>query len=306
MTHRISYRRHLAGAMAVSAALSAPMAIAQSPQPPSRIAAGIDEAVKALDASPRAKKLSQQAKRELVEFVVGNTLFVMAHEMGHALISEMNMPVLGREEDAADSFAVVTALGMRSGFSEQVLIQAAKGWVLTSKRDKKKGNALAFYDEHGLDLQRAYNVVCMMVGSDPEKYKALAADTKLPEERQTSCVRDYKTTVWSWEQMLKPHLRAADKPKVAIKVEYQEDEQYAIQTKILRNMGLLEAFATHAADRYVWPNPFTIVARACDEPNATWNAGAKTLTLCYELANEFIELFQGYSSKLPRKFRAAR
>ena len=30
------------------------------------------------------------------------------------------------------------------------------------------------------------------------------------------------------------------------------------------------------------------------------------LTLCYELANEFIELFVGYSSKLPRKLRAAR
>jgi hypothetical protein len=114
MTHRISYRRHLAGAMTVAAALmvDAPMATAQSPQPQSRIAAGIDEAVKALDASPRAKKLSQQAKKDLVEFVIGNTLFVMAHELGHALMYEMSMPVLGREEDAADSFAVVTALNM--------------------------------------------------------------------------------------------------------------------------------------------------------------------------------------------------
>ena len=133
---------------------------------------------------PRLKKLSPQTKKQLVEFVVGNTLFVMAHELGHGLINEMNMPVLGREEDAADSFAVVTALKMSSGFSERVLIEAAKGWVLASKRDKKQGNALAFYDEHGLDLQRAYNVVCFMVGSDPEKYKTLAADTKLPEERQ--------------------------------------------------------------------------------------------------------------------------
>ena len=305
MTHRISYRRHFAGAMTVAALMvNAPTASAQSPEPQSRIVAGIDEAVKALDKSPRAKKLSPQAKKQLVEFVVGNTLFVMAHEMGHALISEMNMPVLGREEDAADSFAIVTALKIRSGFSERVLLEAAKGWVLTSKRDKKE--KLAFYDEHGLDLQRAYNVVCFMVGFDPEKYKKLAADTKLPEERQKSCVRDYKTTVWSWDEMLKPHIRPADQPKTAIKVDYQDDEKYAIQAKILRDMGLLEAFATHAADRYVWPNPFSIVARSCDEPNATWNGGAKTLTLCYELANEFIELYQGYSRKLPRKYRAAR
>jgi hypothetical protein len=71
-------------------------------------------------------------------------------------------------------------------------------------------------------------------------------------------------------------------------------------------MGLLEAFAVHAADRYVWPNPFSIVARSCGEPNATWKNGTLTLTLCYELAHYFMELFQGYSNQLPRKYQAAR
>jgi len=191
MVQQISYRRHMIGAMTAAALIiSAPMAIAQpSPEQQAKFRAAIDEAVKALDSSPKLKKMSPETKRQLVEFVLGNTLFVMAHEMGHALMYEMNMPVLGREEDAADSFAVVTALKIGTGLSERVLTEAAKGWVLSSKRDKKQGNALAFYDEHGLDLQRSYNVVCMMIGSNPEKYKTLAADTKLPEERQTSCVR---------------------------------------------------------------------------------------------------------------------
>ena len=304
MVQQISYRRHMIGAMTAAALIiSAPTAIAQPSEQLAKFRAGIDEAVKALDSQPKLKKLPAQEKRLLVEFVLGNTLFVLAHEMGHALISEMNMPVLGREEDAADSFAVVTALHMGTGFSERVLLEAGKGWVLSAKRDKQQKNALAFYDEHGLDLQRSYNVVCMMIGSNPEKYKTLAADTKLPEERQTSCVRDYKTTSWSWEEMLKPHLRAADQPKVKINVEYQDDKKYAAQAKILRDMGLLDALAAHMADRYVWPKPFSMVARSCGDPNATWNVGTKTLTLCYELANEFIELYAGYSSKLPKKFR---
>ena len=307
MTYRISYRWHLIGAMIVAAlTINVPMATAQLTQQQSQILSGIDKAVEAIDKSPRMKTMSPQAKRQLVEFIVGNTLFVMAHEMGHALINQMDMPVLGREEDAADSFAVVTALKMGSGFSTRVLLEAAKGWVLASKRDKKHGNALAFYDEHGLDLQRAYNVVCFMVGADAEKYKTLAADTKLPEERQKSCAWEYKATAWSWDEMLKKHLRAADQPKVAIKVEYQEDEKYAMQIEILRQMGLLEAFAAHAADRYVWPKPFSIVARSCGVPNATWKNGTLTLTLCYELAGYFMELFQGFSSQLPRKYRVAR
>ena len=226
MTYRISYRRHLTGAMTVAALIvNVPAATAQPAQQQAKIASGIDEAVKAIGNLPRLKKMSPQAKRQLVEFVMGNTLFVMAHEIGHGLINEMNMPVLGREEDAADSFAVVNALKMASVFSERVLIEAAKGWVLAGKRDKKQGKPLAFYDEHGLDLQRAYNVVCFMVGSDPEKYKALAADTKLPEYRQISCVVDWKNTSWSWDEKLKPHLRSADKPKVTIKVEYQDEEE---------------------------------------------------------------------------------
>src|SRR5712672_1743993 len=40
-----------------------------------------------------------------VEFVTGNVLFVLGHETAHALISEFGIPVLGREEDAADALA---------------------------------------------------------------------------------------------------------------------------------------------------------------------------------------------------------
>ena len=306
MTKPVSYYSYMTGAVTAAALLvGAPMAAAQQAPPQGRIRAGIEEAVKAMDNVPKLKKLSPDERKALVEFVVGNTLFVMGHELGHVLISEMNMPVLGREEDAADSFAVVTALKLGTAASERVLIEAGKGWVLSSMRDKKQKAALAFYDEHGLDLQRSYNVVCMMVGSDAEKYKQLADDTKLPEERRTSCVRDYKTTVWSWDEMLKPNLRKPDQPKIEIKVEYQDpdDKKYAVQQKILRDMGLLDILAAHAADRYVWPKPFSMVARECGDPNAFWNAGNRTLTLCYELAGEFIELYQGYSKKLPKKYR---
>ena len=107
--------------------VNVPPATAQLAQQKAQIVSGIDKAVEALDAVPRLKELSPQAKRQLVEFVTGNTLFVVAHELGHGLINEMHIPVVGREEDAANSFAIVTALNMGSRFSERVLMEATKG-----------------------------------------------------------------------------------------------------------------------------------------------------------------------------------
>ena len=206
------YRRYLTAAMPVAAlVVNVPAATAQPQQQPqqqptqppqeaSRIGSAIDEAVKGLDAIPRFKKLSPQQKKMLVEFVIGNTLFVLSHEVGHGVINEMDLPIVGREEDAADSFAINMAIKMNTKFSERILEEQIKGLLFSTKRDKKEGEVPAFYDEHGLDPQRAYNIVCYMYGSNPEKYKQLATDTKLPKERQGSCVFDYKNMAWSWDE----------------------------------------------------------------------------------------------------------
>jgi len=305
MTHRVSFQCYLAGVLTVATLIiDASSANAQpTQQEQARIASGIDKAVEVLGSEPRLKRLSAPARRQLMEFVLGNVLFAIGHEMGHGLINEMNLPVLGREEDAADSFATVNALKVSSNFSERVLIEAGKGLMLSAKRDKRKGNSPVFYGEHSLDPQRAYSMICLMVGSSPEKYRQLATETKLPEERQKSCVYEWKNSAWSWDEMLQKHLRD-DKAKTAVQVEYEDTKKYAVHARILRSMGLLETVAARMADRYAWPNPVTIEARSCGTANARWRQ--RTLTLCYELVDEFIELYLHYSKTLRRKYRALR
>jgi len=104
--------------------------------------------------------------------------------------------------------------------------------------------------------------------------------------------------------MLKSHLRAPDQPKVDIKITYEDSKKYKVQEQVLRHMGLFEALAAHLADRYAWPKPFVMEARECGEANARWRA--RTLTLCYELAGDFADLFLGYWKTLPRKYRDER
>jgi hypothetical protein len=144
----------------------------------------IDAAAQMLKNEPMFRGRSDAQRRDAIRFVVGNLLFVLLHEIGHVQITEMGLPVLGREEDAADGYATVMMLAMKNEFSERVLMEAAKGWFYSDRRDRMERAPLVFYDSHSLSRQRAYQIVCYMVGSDPEKFEALADETGLPEERR--------------------------------------------------------------------------------------------------------------------------
>src|SRR5262249_38750744 len=136
--------------------------------------ARIEEAAKALASYPPLKNVSDQKRQQLTEFVVANTLFAFVHEIGHAVIHEMELPVLGREEDAADAYTILSMLKIGSAMSHQVLVEASKAWFLMDKRNQREGTQPDAWDAHVLDEQRAYQIVCLMVGSDKERFKDLA------------------------------------------------------------------------------------------------------------------------------------
>ena len=168
---------------------------------------------------PRIKNLSEEQREKLIQFVAGNMLFVLLHELGHAAMHEMGLPILGREEDQADNFAIINLLKIGNKVSHRVLVEAAKGWFLSDRRDRRDGEPQAYFDEHGLDQQRAYNIVCLVYGSDPAKMTDLADETKLPKDRRDSCVTsDYPSISSSWMSVLAPHRRAPDQPKTKIEV----------------------------------------------------------------------------------------
>jgi hypothetical protein len=258
--------------------------------------AKIDAAALALrDSDPKYKKLSPKRAQAMVEFIVGNMLFVLMHETAHAAITEMGLPVLGRIEDAADTFAALRLIRIGSDFSHSVLTQAAKGWFMADRRDRDSGDKVAFYDEHQLNQQRAYQIVCLMVGSDEDKFKDLAKETKLPEQRQETCLGDFSNAAYSWDLLLKSHLRNPDQPKTKIDVVYGPVEGRGAHTRqVLMSVGALETIADHFADQYAWPAPFTLEMASCGFPNGRWDLQSHKLILCYELAADFADLYRGY------------
>ena len=244
-----------------------------------------------------ANKASPQNPRDKADFVIGNMLFVGFHEMGHALTDLFHLPMLGRAEDAADSFATIALLNAGSEFSINVLVQAARGLFLSDRRDRKQGEELDFSDVHGLDRQRAYQIICLMVGSDQEHFRELADWVRMPRDRQRTCVNDYEDAKYAWHSLLESHRHADGEPTANIEIAYEAGqgnlERYA---RSFRSVALLEALSDYASSHYALPRPIKMVMASCGNANAAWVSAANTETLCYELAGDFFDLYEAFTT----------
>lgn len=128
--------------------------------------------------------------------------FAFLHEIGHALIDVYNLPITGNEEDAADrcsAFINLTELG-EDGVN--AVVAAAEAFSIESRKGSSNKRNLA--DEHLLQEQRFYNSVCLLYGSDAEKYGYMLEEDYLPRERAMRCPQEYERTVDSWSSLLAP------------------------------------------------------------------------------------------------------
>ena len=240
-----------------------------------------------------ARDLDDQEQEEAVLFLVGNTEFFLYHEFGHALISELDIPVLGREEDTVDNLAAVVMIPDEPDpISEDKMMAAIDNWFLTDAMATSDDESLPFWDEHGLDQQRGYQLACLYYGSDPEALTDLADSLDLPPERRESCQDDYAQALQSWSKVLEPHILAdGQRFSHSIKVIYEPPpDELKDAADLLKITGSLESIAKDVATSFKLPHNLTLVARACGEPNAYWDPEKREVVMCYELTEFFVDL----------------
>lgn len=144
------------------------------------------------------------SETELGERVGAVNSFILEHEFGHTLIANYDLPVLGKEEDAAD--AIATALLLKAEGGAGYAAAAAAFWADFSGRQEPP--AVADYaDSHSLDLQRAFDILCWVAGSSERSFEEVAELEALPEDRLASCPSEYEQVVDSIAQELEPHLK---------------------------------------------------------------------------------------------------
>ncbi len=240
-----------------------------------------------------AQELTEEQQLLATEFAINNSMFIMEHEIGHLLIGELELPVLGKEEDAADSLATLLMLEANTTEMDQAIIDAADGWWLTEQDRGEEWENSDFYDEHSLDIQRAYQVVCLAVGARPDDFKETAAEYEIDEERQERCGYDHQTAANAWSGLLEPHLKAEGQEGGAAEVIYESGgDDYGDIEQLLKDYEFLEGAAASVADTYVLPRDVTFKATLCDEENAWYSYDEGGVTFCYEMVALFFRLIE--------------
>lgn len=239
--------------------------------------------------SPPAALFGKDAV-SLEQFMLGTLRFVLLHELGHGFVDLYQMPVLGREEDAADRFATwwLAPDGKSENGTDAVI--ATEWWLASAKQNDATRDQLPWWGEHGIDEQRGYQIACLLYGSDPKTMWGLAQRLNVPQERLDKCIDEAAQNHNSWAGLLRSQVSTLTHhlDGFIVPVRYiQPSEQNLKAAEFARQHQLLEQVES-VLEQFKFPEGsvmLRLVAQDCGTPNAFWSSDDKAIVLCYEMVD---------------------
>lgn len=142
--------------------------------------------------------------------VMGQALWLVLHETGHAVFDIFNVPIFGHQEDAADDFATYIMLQFGKEQAKRLIGGAAwawRGYVADYRTDPViQERLVGFASNHGQPQERFYNLMCLAYGADPVTFASLTEDGFLPPNRAPTCGYEYKGLADAFQQEIEPHI----------------------------------------------------------------------------------------------------
>jgi hypothetical protein len=225
-------------------------------------------------------------------FILNNTISTLYHELGHAFVDLYQIPVLGKEEDAVDNLSTLLMLQQQPDEAlDQMMYDASDVYWLTDLEAQEGGWLPDYADVHGLDMQRYYGVVCIVYGSNPERFQELADYSELDPDRQESCAFDYEQALSSWGVLLEPHLVGTAEPGGWLVLQFEppaaENEALAA---LMENSVELEETVAVLNETYALPQDLVVWFAECEEENAWYDPEDQSITMCYQILSSFQRL----------------
>jgi len=232
-------------------------------------------------------------------FVLGNLEYILLHELAHVLIGDLSIPIIGPEENAADYIATATLIradlfdAARAQRAHEFLLATANGLATSWEFTLESGSEVQYWDSHSLTIQRFYQMICLIYGSNPELFAALPSRVGMPEHRSARCASEFDKANQSLQWLLENFGRRPDDPPGAeVEIVYERVPTQASQRVVdgVRASGMLDNTIARLRTRFALPAPLRIIFRRCSQPQAAWFAQQRELVVCYELLDNYYAL----------------
>ena len=149
-----------------------------------------------------------------IDALVGPLFDTSLHEFAHALFEMLRLPVLGREEDAADQVSAYIMLQLGKVEVRRLIGGVAYAYKTEAEAATKPPTMTHFADVHGTPAQRFYNVLCIAYGADKQLFGDLVEKGYLPKDRAEDCKDEYQQVAYAYEKLIGPHVDRARAKKV--------------------------------------------------------------------------------------------
>ena len=150
---------------------------------------------------------------EPLDTALGPFTDTFLHEFAHALFDYLDVPVLGREEDAADQVAALIYLNLGKDESRRLIMGTVYAYLLEVE-DTDPPTMEEYADEQSTSEQRAFNLLCIAYGANPELFEDAVKFGGLPDFRAELCEEEYELVSLAYEELIGPHIDPDLAPEV--------------------------------------------------------------------------------------------
>lgn len=146
-----------------------------------------------------ANQLAQRAPGKADPYTNDVLMYVTLHEIGHALIHQLGIPIDGNAEDAADQFAWLTMTNYNDSSLAHTIMTVPAEFLEFHGRDVADDDEP---DEHPPGTERAFDALCLLYG----RHRDAEAKQRLGKNADF-CMRWTQQIIRIWNRRLAPYTR---------------------------------------------------------------------------------------------------